>query len=251
MTNARYALNAANARWGSLYDALYGSDAIDENDGAGRAGGYNPKRGARVIACARDFLDKAAPLEHGSHRDATGYAIEGGRLVVTLGDGVVTRPRRSRPARGISGRAPGAVRDAAGQSRSAYRHPHRPRPPHRRGTTPPGYGTSSSKSALTTIQDCEDSVAAVDAEDKVAAYRNWLGLMKGTLTARFDKGGRTVERRLNADRAYVTPDGGALTLPGRSLMLTRNVGHLMTLDAVRLATARRRPRGSSTPWSPP
>jgi len=254
--NARYALNAANARWGSLYDALYGTDAIPEADGAERGRGYNPVRGARVVAFARDFLDRVAPLAGASHADVAGYHVEDGALVADLPTPVDIAAAISEG--GILG---GSVRLADPAAFAGYRGD--PAAPsaillvhhglhveivvdrtHPIGKDDPaGIADVVVEAALTVIQDCEDSVAAVDAEDKVAVYRNWLGLMRGTLTASLAKGGRTVERALAADRVFIAPGGGSLTLPGRSLMLIRNVGHLMTTDAVRLADGSEAPEG--------
>src|SRR5690606_31482389 len=229
--NARYALNAANARWGSLYYALYGTDAIPETDGATRGGAYNPVRGARVIAFARRFLDDSFPLAQGSHNDATAYAVVEGSLRVTLKDGTATGLADDSAFLGHRG-------DAAAPQALILRH-HGLHveiqfdASHPIGKTDPAHIKDVVvEAALTTIMDCEDSVAAVDADDKVLAYRNWLGLMKGDLTEDLVKGGRTITRRLNPDREYTGRDGAPARLHGRSLMFVRNVGHLMTNPAI-------------------
>jgi malate synthase len=242
VSNARYALNAANARWGSLYDALYGTDAIPEEDGAERGDAYNPVRGGKVIAYARGVLDQAAPLASGSHADATRYRIEDDELVVTLknGDDVVVQ-RRDQLA-GFLGDPSHPTAILLGSHGLHLEIQFDPGHPIGR-TDAARVKDILVEAAVTTIMDCEDSVAAVDADDKVGIYRNWLGLMQGTLEASFQKGSKVVTRRLNHDREYSTPDGKSLTLPGRSLMFVRNVGHLMTTPAVLDAEGRGIPEG--------
>jgi malate synthase len=231
VTNARYALNAANARWGSLYDALYGTDAIPEDGGAVRGGAYNPVRGQRVIAWARAFLDAAVPLAGVSHSEATAYRVSGGHLRVSLsggGEAVLAEPAQFVGFRGEAESPAAVILVNHGLHIEVVVDPDSPTGQ----DDPAGIADLIIEAAMTTIIDFEDSVAVVDAGDKVAAYRNWLGLMKGSLSARFRKGGETVERRLNRDRDYTAADGTVKSLPGRSLMLVRNVGHLMTIDAV-------------------
>ncbi len=231
INNARYAVNAANARWGSLYDALYGTDVIPEADGAHKGLSYNPVRGAKVVAYAAGFLDRAFPLATGSHAGAKGYAIADGALVVTLADGSATGLADPACLAGFSGTA-AAPAGVLLQNRGLHAEI-RIDPTHPVGKDhPAGVRDVLLEAAVTTILDCEDSVAAVDGPDKAQVYANMLALFRGELTASFAKGGKTLERALNPDRAYFSPLGKTFSLPGRSLLLVRNVGHLMTTDAV-------------------
>jgi malate synthase len=231
VSNARYALNAANARWGSLYDALYGSDAIPSDGQAKRNGGYDPERGKRVIAWARRFLDETVPLASGSHADIRAYSVNDGVLAAARKDGATVGLAEPKQLRGYRGRS-----DAPELILLVNNGLHieividRAHPVGR--TDSAGVADVVLEAALTTIMDLEDSIAAVDPADKVAAYRNWLGLCQGTLVEDFQKDGKPVTRRLNADRKYTQPDGTTLVLPGRSLMLIRNVGHLMMDDGI-------------------
>jgi malate synthase len=235
--NARYALNAANARWGSLYDALYGTDAIPEQDGAEKGKGYNPVRGARVIAWARNFLDGAVPLASGKWAGVARVSVEGAALTTDLGG--LRSEAQFKGYRGAKN-SPSAVLlvNNGLHIEIAFDRNHLIGKDDKAGIS-----DVIVESALTTIMDCEDSVAAVDAADKVTVYRNWLGLMKGDLAEEIEKGGRIFTRRLNPDRVYESPGGGSLTLPGRSLMLVRNVGHLMTTPAILDGEGREVPEG--------
>ncbi|WP_368485688.1 malate synthase G [Pseudoalteromonas sp. SD03] len=231
VSNARFALNAANARWGSLYDALYGTDVLSEDDGAEKGSQYNPVRGFKVMAYARQFLDKALPLENGSHIESTNYSIVDGALAITLRDSSHTTLKNPEQLIGYQGEAqnPSVIllKNNGLHIELQIDHHH-----------PIGQADKAGlkdvvlEAALTTIMDCEDSVAAVDAEDKVQVYKNWLGLMQGNLVETFRKGDKMVDRTLQADRQYTGLDGQKLTLKGRSMMFVRNVGHLMTNPAI-------------------
>mgnify|MGYP002619521265 CR=1 FL=1 len=229
--NARFALNAANARWGSLYDALYGTDAISEDGGATKGPGYNEIRGAKVIAFARAFLDEAAPLAKGSHVDATAYVIQDAQLLVSLKDGSQTGLQEPGKLVGYVGNPAepqGVLLKNNGLHFEIQIDPSSPIGQ----TDAAGVKDVLMESALTTIMDCEDSVAAVDADDKTVVYSNWLGLMKGDLAESVNKGGSTFTRTMNPDREYTAIDGSTLTLHGRSMLFVRNVGHLMTNEAI-------------------
>ena len=240
--NARFALNAANARWGSLYDALYGTDVISESDGAEKVGGYNPVRGDKVIDFAKNFLDETIPLAEGSYKDVLGFEFVDGNIQAVLPDSLKVQLKN--PAQYIG------YRDDSNDAYSLLfknnnlhfeiqidsNHPIGQ-------TDKAGIKDILMESAITTIQDCEDSVAAVDGEDKTAVYRNWLGLMKGDLKESFTKNDSVMTRKLNPDRNYISKDGHEITLPGRSLMLVRNVGHLMTNPGVLDAQGNEVPEG--------
>jgi len=235
--NARYALNAANARWGSLYDALYGTDVIPEEDGATKSGSYNPIRGAKVVAYARNFLDQAAPLAYGSHRDSVHYGVDGNSLKVTLKDGSITGLVNERQFIGFQGEASEPTSILL-RNNGIHIDIEINKTKTIGASDPAGVNDVVLEAALSTILDLEDSVAAVDADDKVLAYENWLGILKGTLVEKVSKGGTTFTRALNPDRQYKAAIGaedakdGIVTLHGRSLLFLRNVGHLMTNPAI-------------------
>jgi malate synthase len=230
VSNARYALNAANARWGSLYDALYGTDAISEADGAAKGPGYNKVRAAKVVAWGRAFLDANFPLSTGNHADAQAYRVAGGELVVALPGGETGLKTAAKFA-GYSG-APDHPTSILLKNHNLHVElVINPASPTGKDDAA-GVADILLESAISTIMDCEDSVAAVDAEDKVEVYRNWLGLMNGTLSTPVEKAGKVFDRKLNPDRKYTAPNGGSVWLAGRSLMLVRNVGHHMSTDAV-------------------
>ena len=229
--NARFALNAANARWGSLYDALYGTDMIDEADGAEKTGPYNPVRGDKVIAFAKQFLDQYFSLQQGSYTDAVSLSVCDGNFLVELESGESTPLESVNQFVGFNGNSdsPSAI---LLKNNNLHVEIQIDKDHSVGATDPAGIKDVFMESAITTIQDCEDSVAAVDSEDKIQVYRNWLGLMKGDLEETFLKGGKEMTRSLNPDRDYLDPNGNSFSLPGRSTMLVRNVGHLMTNPAI-------------------
>jgi malate synthase len=240
--NARFALNAANSRWGSLYDALYGTDVLPETDGAEKTAGYNPVRGAKAIEYGRKFLDQSAPLAEGSHADATEYSIVDGALQVKLSNDAASGLADPEQLCGYQGDSKKPLSILIKNNRLHFEL-------QVDKTTEIGASDTAGikdilmEAALTTIMDCEDSVAAVDAEDKALIYSNWLGLMKGDLEESLEKGGKTIVRKMNPDREYTTPNGGTLVLPGRSLLFVRNVGHLMTNPAILDAEGNEVPEG--------
>ncbi|UZD47906.1 malate synthase G [Peribacillus frigoritolerans] len=240
--NARYAINASNARWGSLYNALYGTDVISEKEGAYREGSYNEVRGGEVISFAKDFLDQVTPLKDHSHKDAVNYAVVDGKLAVTLRNGEITslvEESKLVGNQGVYGKPTAILLKNNGlhfEIQIDRSHPIGK-------IDKAGVKDILMESTLTTIMDCEDSVAAVDADDKVLVYRNWLGLMRGDLAVTFKKDNKMMTRTMNPDRLYRAPNGEEFSLPGRSLMFVRNVGHLMTTNAVLDANGEEIPEG--------
>ena len=241
VTNARYALNAANARWGSLYDALYGTDAISEDGNAKKTNSYNPSRGKKVVEYGRDFLDKNFELENGSHKNVNKYEIENGNLLMKSEDSAVTELKNSNQYVGYQG-SENSPECILLKNNNLHVEILINKNGNIGSTDKAGIDDIIIESALTTIQDCEDSVATVDAEDKVLAYKNWLGLMKGDLEDTFEKNGKSVTRKLNQDKSYITTNG-KYKLPGRSVMLIRNVGHLMTNPAILMKNGDEIPEG--------
>ncbi|MDA9914839.1 malate synthase G [Alphaproteobacteria bacterium] len=241
VTNSRYALNAANARWGSLYDALYGTDAISEDGDAKKSASYNPVRGQKVVGFGRDFLDKNFSLETGSHKDVIGYDIVSNALIANFKGNINSKLKNQDQYIGFQGNInnPSCI---LLKNNNIHVEILINRNGNIGSNDDAGVDDIILESALTTIQDCEDSVATVDAEDKVLAYRNWLGLMKGDLQDTFEKNGKMLTRKLNPDKIYTTPNG-EYVLPGRSVMLVRNVGHLMTNPAILLKDGNEIPEG--------
>ncbi|MEY2957482.1 MAG: hypothetical protein RLZZ01_50 [Actinomycetota bacterium] len=240
VTNARYAINAVNARWGSLYDAIYGTDVLGD---APPPGAYDPARGDRVIAAAREILDDCVPLAAGSHVGSLGYDVDGGALVVTLADGTTTGLAAAATLVGTTGGESTGSRSIVVRHHGLHTELRLDRAHPVGATDPAGLADVVLESALTVIMDCEDSVACVDAADKALAYRNWFGLQQGTLTADVAKGGTTFTRTIADDRRVTAPDGSTVVLPGRAVMMVRNVGHLMTTPAVRDGAGREIPEG--------
>ena len=240
--NARFALNAVNARWGSLYDALYGNDVIPEQGGAEKAGGYNPVRGQRVIDYGRDFLDGAAPLEEGSHHGATSYRVINGQLEVLLESNASSRLRSQKQFVGYLGE-PNSPTSILLKNNGLHFEIQVDYNNNVGSSDKAGVKDIVLEAALTTIMDCEDSVAAVDAEDKALAYSNWLGLIKGDLEETITRGGSSFVRKMNVDRQYKAADGSQMSLNGRSLMFIRNVGHLMTNPAILCSDGSEIPEG--------
>ncbi len=246
VTNARFALNAANARWGSLFDALYGTDVIDDNNGSKAGSNYNPARGAKVVASAQAFLDQAIPLVNGSHKDVLKYELSQEQpvkqLTARMTDGTITHLESTEQFKGYINKND-ELSSVLLVNNGLHIDIQIDREHNIGKETSSGIKDVIIESAISAIQDCEDSVAAVDAEDKTLVYRNWLGLMKGTLSSSFNKAGKTVTRKLNEDRSYTAIDGGEVILAGRSLQLIRNVGHLMTTDAILDAQNQEIPEG--------